>query len=232
MRTPHTATHRGRRIRVTLHSGREIYGRFKERTPKWVVLMDGRRIALGDIKGFIQLKGGKTMITLLDVYDPKGSGGIRTGALEFLYQMLEERDPVINISHQAMPSFEAHRQFVTRRPYRCWYIIKRHAEGHEGDAWLGHVYATHANEIGVFLRAPHRGNGFGPEAVRRLMAMHKPTLGSPEQRTIRWLANIAPGNARSHQVFQKLGFRKIQETYALEEEIQHGTDAASPAATA
>jgi hypothetical protein len=54
------------------------------------------------------------VIRLVDVYDPTGPGGIRGGALEWLYELIQEREPEVNISHRDMPTFEQHRQFVTR----------------------------------------------------------------------------------------------------------------------
>ena len=114
MKTPHTSAPRGQRVRIVLLDGTEFYGKFRERTPKWVVL-DDRRIRPGDIRAFTIVKGGRTMVKLLDIY--QGSG-IRTGALEFLYELMRERDPEISISHSTLPTFEQHRQFVTRRPYR------------------------------------------------------------------------------------------------------------------
>jgi hypothetical protein len=68
------------------------------------------------------------VIRLVDVYDPTGPGGIRGGALEWLYELMKEREPEINISHRELPTFEQHRQFVTRRPYRFWYLIETAAD--------------------------------------------------------------------------------------------------------
>ena len=41
----------------------------------------------------------------------------------FLYELLAERDPVANISHREMPTFDQHRKFVDSRPYKAWYLI-------------------------------------------------------------------------------------------------------------
>ncbi len=223
MKTPHTVCPRGQRVRVQFLDGSFHYGRFKERTPKWVVL-DNRKIRPGDIRAFTIVKGGRTMLKLLDIYQ---AGAIRPGALEFLYELMKEREPEINISHRELPSFEQHRQFVTRRPYRFWYLIERAAEGREEPVWIGYVSATHANEIGIVLRKAYRGNGFGPAAIRQLVALHRPNPPEPGVRSGRWLANIAPMNEHSRHVFEKkLGFRRIQETYQLEEE-HHGHEEAA-----
>lgn len=227
MKTPHTSAPRGQRVRVVLHDGTEIYGKFRERTPKWVVLND-RRIRPGDIRAFTIVKGGRTMIRLLDIYH---GSNIRPGALEFLYELMKEREPEINISHRELPSFQAHRQYVTRRPYRFWYLLERQAEGREDPVWIGYISATHANEIGIVIRKPYRGNGFGPMAIRMLTQFHRPNPAAPGVRNGHWMANIAPANAHSKHVFEHLGFREIQRTYEFNEEVAHGNEKAEARST-
>lgn len=160
------------------------------------------------------------MIKLVDIYD---GTRIREGALEFLYKLMEEREPEINISHRAMPTFEQHRQFWTRRPYRCCYLIEGwHKLG--GLGWAGYISATQRNEIGIVLLKDWRGQGIGPLAVQELMRLHKPMPAIPSEVHGNWLANIAPANERSKSMFTRLGFREIQRTYELTEEENHGNE--------
>jgi len=125
----------------------------------------------------------------------------------FLYDLLAERDPVANISHREMPSFEAHRNFVESRPYQCWYII------HADDEPIGSIYLTNppkpsqaGNEIGISILKANRSHGYGKQAIYLLMQMHP---------VKRFLANIAPGNTRSIVMFEKLGFELCQHTFEL-----------------
>ena len=60
-----------------------------------------------------------------------------------------------------------------------------------------------------------RGHGIGPAAITELVKMHQPLEAIPGERSGHWLANIAPANEHSKHVFQKLGFKKVQETYQL-----------------
>ena len=60
---------------------------------------------------------------------------------------------------------------------------------------------------GVFVLRTHQGAGYGPQAVRLVMARHRGVK--------RFLANINPANQRSIAVFADLGFRHIQNTYEL-----------------
>lgn len=124
--------------------------------------------------------------------------------VEFLYDLLAQRDPVANISHREMPSYEAHRRFVESRPYKCWYIV------HADDDPVGAVYLTHQNEIGISILKDHQGHGYGKKAIRILIQAH------PAEK---FLANIAPSNARSIAMFEKLGFGAIQLTMAKENKM-------------
>lgn len=133
-------------------------------------------------------------LTLVSVYRaPKA-------APKFLYRLLDERESHVNISHRAMPSWKQHLAFIARRPYAAWYLIKS-----DGD-YIGAIYLTVMNEIGVFIAAPFRGLDLGSHAVRLLMRKHG---------CRRYLANINPRNSRSVELFRKMGFRLIQQTYEL-----------------
>lgn len=118
-----------------------------------------------------------------------------------LYRLLEEREPDVNISHKAMPSWRQHLAFIRSRPYRAWYLIE--ADG----GYVGAVYLSRQNEIGVFVLREHRGKGYGSAAVRKVMERHRSVK--------RFLANINPRNQRSIALFSDLGFRHIQNTYEL-----------------
>jgi RimJ/RimL family protein N-acetyltransferase len=115
-----------------------------------------------------------------------------------LYTLLQEREPHANISHRTMPSWTQHRKFIARRPYTAWYLIKS-----RGD-YVGAIYLTAINEIGISILSPWRGFGYGPCAIRLLMSKHGRR---------RYLANINPRNEEWIRMFRRLGFRIVQETY-------------------
>ena len=131
------------------------------------------------------------MIHLLDVYcHPEKS-------IEILYELLQEREATQNISHKEMPTFEEHVKFVLSRPYQFWrFIVHR-------DMIVGSIYLSRQDEIGVFIFKRHQGRGYGTEAVKYLLALINRPL----------LANINPANQASIKMFEKLGFRHIQNTY-------------------
>lgn len=153
------------------------------------------------------------MIRLLDVY--KDDGSPRPLAVSFLFDLIAQRmtEPEVNIS-ATMPSLQAHKEFVSRRPYHCWYLIEEVLD--ETDRLVGYVSATHRNEVGIVLLKAHRGKGFGGEAVKMLMEKHPPLPAIPSERRGRYIANVAPLNEHSKHLFEKkLGGRLIQITYEL-----------------
>ena len=115
------------------------------------------------------------------------------GGLHWLpLQLLNEREPHQNISHQRLPSFANHVAFIERRPYRAWYWF---AEA-ELARPAGCVYLTRQREIGVGVLRAFRGQGLASAAVLELMRLHPG----------RFLANINPANEASIALFRKLGF--------------------------
>lgn len=135
------------------------------------------------------------------------------GRHEFLWKMLEERmaEPEVNISHQAMPTMVEHIHYVDNHPYRAWSLIELRGE------WIGSVYLTQRNEIGIQIAKAHRGEGWGLLAVRRMMSIYEPLPGRAGERPRRFVANINPKNAASIAMFKSLGAELIQHTYQLPE---------------
>ena len=120
--------------------------------------------------------------------------------LRFLYELLKERDPTTNISHQKMPTYNKHVNFVLSKPYRRWYII--YYEKNKA----GSIYLSKQNEIGIFVKKEFFMNGVGTYALKLLM-----DLNPREQ----FLANINPKNKKLSEFFKKHGFKILQHTYEL-----------------
>jgi len=131
-------------------------------------------------------------------------------AVHFLYQLLSERRPEVNISHKAMPSFTQHEAFCASRPYKGWWLIVNYAHS---SGWhnnvrnaVGACYITHMGEIGIQISCEHQRKGYARTALNTLIEMHKGQ---------RLLANIAPGNEASRKLFEGFGFKHIQDTLEL-----------------
>ena len=117
-----------------------------------------------------------------------------------LYRLLEERNEEINISHRSMPTWRAHLAFVRSKPYAAWYLLEQDKE------FVGAIYLSKMDEIGIFVLRAHQGKGLGKKAIKALMKRH------PRKR---FLANINPRNTNSIGMFEDMGFRHIQNTYEL-----------------
>lgn len=119
-------------------------------------------------------------------------------APKLLYELLKSRDESVNISHKTMPSYASHCRFIKKCPYPHWYLIEING------IFVGSIYLSYDNEIGIFLFPDEQKKGYGAKAVQALLKK----CGSR-----RYFANIAPTNKASARMFKKLGFRLIQHTY-------------------
>lgn len=131
------------------------------------------------------------------------------GAADLLWQLMEERPRESWISHQGMPSREAHEDFVASHPFRYWLIVE------EFGVPIGAIEVTDRNEIGLQLLRAWRGRGLGTQAMLLFFRNYKPLPAIPAVRSGRWLANIASGNGRAKGFWLKLDFTPIQETWQL-----------------
>ena len=128
---------------------------------------------------------------------------VDSGDYPFLYKMLGERSLIDSISHRKMPTYEEHVAFCDAGPYKGWYIIILD-EGGNGKH-IGNCYISKQNELGIFLKKEYQRKGISQPALQLLMSMYP---------GVEFLANIAPGNARSITLFeQRLGFQHVQNTY-------------------
>jgi RimJ/RimL family protein N-acetyltransferase len=150
------------------------------------------------------------MISLLDVYEPPETSQARPGAVELLYGLLGERDPVANISHKRMPNLQEHQKFVRSVPYAEWWFIRTRDPGLPSmGAVHGACYLTRQNEIGIQIFKHSQGKGIAKQALTLLLERHQGE---------RLLANISLRNEVSAKLFRSFGFRMVQYTYALEAE--------------
>lgn len=105
-------------------------------------------------------------------------------AIDVLYELLKEREPNINISHKSLPSLEQHKAFIKDEPYLEWFLIKAEIEEKKHE-YVGSIYITRNNEIGLFVFKRHQGKGYGSAALNTIKVRYP---------KMRLLANIAPGN--------------------------------------
>ena len=116
----------------------------------------------------------------------------------FLYELLSEREPIVNISHKKMPTYDEHVKFVMSKPYSQWYVV--YYNGRKS----GSVYLSKQNEIGIFVKKIFQDKGIGAQILESVIEKNGPG---------RYLANISPRNKRSIKFFKNNGFSLIQHTY-------------------
>ena len=67
--------------------------------------------------------------------------------VDFLYQMLKERDETVNVTHHKMPTYKMHKKFVMEsNPYDGWYIILLESKK------VGNIWIENNNDIGWFIK--------------------------------------------------------------------------------
>ena len=118
----------------------------------------------------------------------------------FLYELLKQRDSIVNISHKKMPSYKDHVKFILSKPYSKWYVIQY------DDQRVGSIYLSKQNEIGIFLIKTMHRKKIGQIALKMMMEKH------PRKR---FLANINPKNKKFIKFFIKNDFKLIQYTYEI-----------------
>ena len=117
----------------------------------------------------------------------------------YLYSVLAQRTPDVYISSGVqLPSWQDHVSHWDSTPYAESYIVML------DDQPAGYCYLSRQNEIGLHLLI--RGRGIGPAVIRHLCRSHP---------GVRLYANVSPVNTRAQQVFERLGWRELQRTYAF-----------------
>tara|TARA_Y100000310_G_scaffold326861_1_gene392368 strand:- start:369 stop:839 length:471 start_codon:yes stop_codon:yes gene_type:complete len=118
----------------------------------------------------------------------------------FLYDLLKNRDPLTNISHKKMPSYDEHVNFILSNPYTVWYIIE-----HEGEK-IGSIYLSKQDEIGISLIDNSLYDKTGKSIIKSLIK------NNPRKR---YLAKTSPQNKKLQNFFVNNGFRGLEYTYEM-----------------
>lgn len=137
-------------------------------------------------------------------------------AIEVLWRLLVERPDYANISHDGKPNHNRHVAFVTGHPYREWCLIMSPEDDGDGVcAWVGAVYLTHQNEIGIGILKDHQRCGYARAAIDLMMQRHPRDY---------YLANVAPSNFPSHKLWESFEHHAISQiTYRIERGENHGS---------
>ena len=124
-----------------------------------------------------------------------------------LFSILDKREGDHVISHNQHTDFKTHREFVFSHPYRYWFLVECQKQ------FVGTVYLTNENVIGVFIEHEHLG--ILEETLTYVLDTFDPLPKIPSVRSPEFTINIAPRNTTYARIVQGLGGRLIQETYIL-----------------
>lgn len=128
---------------------------------------------------------------------------ITTKDYKFLYEILLERDPIVNISHNKIPTFNEHCKFWDSNGNKYY---KESKIVYDKNKKIGYYYITTRNEIGIFIKKKYQNMGYGKSILFIVCMKHK---------DVEIIANINPKNKISQNMFKKIGFKLIQYTYKL-----------------
>ena len=118
----------------------------------------------------------------------------------FLYELLKTRDPLANISHKKMPTYDEHVDFVLSNPYTVWYIIEYKVKK------IGSIYLSKQDEIGISLVDNSLYDKIGKSIIKLL------NKNNPRKR---YLANVSPQNKKLQDFFVNSGFTGLEYTYEM-----------------
>ena len=118
----------------------------------------------------------------------------------FLYGLLLERDPIANISHKKMPTYDEHVRFVTSKPYLRWYVVYYNGKK------SGSAYLTKQNEIGIYIKKKFQKTKVAENVLKLIIEKNGPG---------RYFVNVNPKNKKTIEFFKKHGFKILQYTYQI-----------------
>jgi len=118
----------------------------------------------------------------------------------FLYDLLKTKDPIANISHKKMPSYDEHVNFILSNPYAIWYIIE-----YEGKK-IGSVYLSKHDEIGISLIDNSLYDKIGKSIIKLLIK------NNPRKH---YLAKVSPRNKKLQNFFVNNDFTGLEYTYEI-----------------
>ena len=129
----------------------------------------------------------------------------KSASVRTLYELLKVRK--FSISHQKLPSFEEHEEFVKNHPYRRWWLVL------ENSKLIGSVYLTDDNAIGINLIEDDQRIYFG--ILEKIIHENKPLPPIPSVRPKFFYVNVAPENLILKETLAKLGAKHTQCSYRI-----------------
>ena len=125
--------------------------------------------------------------------------------IKVLYDELKLREFII--SHDSLPSFEDHEDFVRSNPYRCWWIIS--VQG----SVIGSCYLSNENSIGINIRSFE--SKLIEHIISHILDKFEPLAPVRSIRPSDFFINVPISNSEFIDTMEKLSYPKTQITYRL-----------------
>ena len=128
------------------------------------------------------------------------------GQIRALYDLLSRR--IHGISHQQMPDYDQHRDFISSNPYLSWHLVKTR------EGYIGSVYVTDQNTIGINILDDFI-DGALASVLREIRSRFVPLPAIKSVRSGFFSVNVAPGNARLRDALERHGCVLAQLSYLI-----------------
>ena len=125
--------------------------------------------------------------------------------LEILYELLKKKE--FNISHEKLPTFEEHKNFVEDNPYRKWYLLQSKKQ------IIGSIYITSDNIIGINIPNAKTKEYFN--SINLIINKINPLKPIKSLRSKNFCVNTNPQNRFLIKALEKLSMELIEKTYRL-----------------
>ena len=127
--------------------------------------------------------------------------------INLLYKLLSLR--VFNISHNSLPDFDKHKEFVLNNPYRIWNFIELN------NKVIGTFYITFENVISINLSNPNKKIYI--YLIEKILKEFLPLKEIKSLRSKYFIFNTNPNNAEYINALESLKLVHIQSTYSYQQ---------------
>ena len=131
---------------------------------------------------------------------------VDSSCTKILYSLLKERKHFI--SHQELPLYEKHVDFVNSKPYLHWYIFSLDS------LVIGSFYIKDDNSIGINIKNP--SILVVKEVISFINKNFQPNDGIASIRPNYFYINTAVSNDKMKKIFKELGILPIQISFKIE----------------
>lgn len=126
--------------------------------------------------------------------------------VEHLYEHLKTR--LYNISHEQLPSFDQHKEFVQHHPYRKWFILEK------SELIIGNLYVQHDNSVGINCTQPITASHLNA-ILCTLRKVLEPLSAIPSLRYNDFFINVPIDNKKFQSQLTEIGYKPSQISFVL-----------------